>query len=271
MRVRFLLACALLLAPACEEADLGPDDAGAGDVGPRDADAADAGGADAASDAGTEPDSALPPGPIDGEQYCSTAAELFCDARQRCCSMAGTETRVDCVDRTRRGCTSAYYDFLVDRRTGYDPDIAASELGVAQALALDCDIGILDWLSRRDGVLRMFQGTIPRNGECYTLSNPTDVVGAVSCVTGTCRVSGLRGVCGAFGEVGEDCAFDFECADGLYCVGRIGRSNGCAERKPLMEPCTEHRECSSYFCGTAGSCAVPTQDEVYCIDPFEGR
>ena len=71
-------------------------------------------------------------------------------------------------------------------------------------------------------------------------------------------------------SAGAACFTTWECDVGLYCAHDGTSTGACAPLVADGGACTANEECISGFCrttGTPAACTVPTQDELYCIEP----
>lgn len=241
------------------------------------------GQADAGTDAG-------PPPRIEVAEVCAEYADVMCGAYFGCCT-AGValqadplfeQYRADCVMEAQRVCREGENAFSVilqdlvdDFLTGYDPVIGAEVIAEGRTLAATCDTGFQAWAVERDGLARALRGTRAGGAECTPgpfMGLRPDYAALLSCEVdedGEYRACVSRGGtwnCVVRGGDGAPCISYFDCRDGYYCTAFVGGT--CARRKGAGEACTEHTQCASLFCTgsatAAGTCATPTQDDVYC-------
>jgi hypothetical protein len=204
----------------------------------------DAGTADgpSAGDDGATPTDA---GPVDG-----SAGIAFCDgtygalraAFDGCCTSGDKNTApfqfIDAIYAAiTTDCETALSSAIAKGRVAYDPSASAA-------------------------CLSSFQQRIAQ-GNCWTdvdTNQPAPPIFG----TGACKdaVAGLQGA-------GAPCAVDFECKDGLTCVGWTGATDGtCAQAGAAGKPCEQAPDAGSaaYFdwgFGSHPSCAAG----AYCVTP----
>jgi hypothetical protein len=74
--------------------------------------------------------------------------------------------------------------------------------------------------------------------------------------------------CQPLRPLGDPCEFHYQCAGDSYC-GSLGGESECSPRLSEGSPgCTGPAQCETLFCNSGGRCADPTEDEVWCPDPF---
>ncbi len=206
---------------------------------------------------------ALSPVPV--EEICTEFATVVCEAHLACCSTA-TVAFQDCYSSWLSGCTNQIGSLAIDPRTGYDPRVAAEVLAEGRAFADACDTGVMAWIEARSGFSRVLTGTVGGGGDCSPL---TDLASHFSCMDlqQACLAAGFNGAaCQDRHPVGDDCAGNYDCAEGLYCKGDGFLVAGmCAERLAENQPCEDNSSCQSLVCdGDTKLCVIPTVDSVYC-------
>lgn len=212
---------------------------------------------------GNTPDAGPPT--VAPADVCSELVRLFCEARIACCPAAASEDFESCRADAMTTCQMSIGPYVADRRTGYDPLIAGSVLAEGRRLAESCDPDIVELLATKEGLLSVFQGTVPEGGACSVFDPPT----LLSCVRDDdliCQPMGLGFTClPARAEAGA-CAFSLACETGLYCQAAEPRT--CAPQLAEGQSCMEAADCRSYVCDTTSMQCAPRTQDVYCQDPF---
>jgi hypothetical protein len=228
---------------------------------------------DSGSDSGesdSEGDSGDDTGPVDGDDFCDVLSEVMCEADQSCCTNSDWQydSVADCVADQVPQCETDLQDLIEDSRTAYDPNRAREVLDELEADTQSCDLGISQWfVSRADGLLSVFAGTVPMGGDCSP-ANADDGGAILSCTDGNaCRVTPLplSGTCGMHKTASQQCVTHFECNELLWCTAPDGGVGQCEARKSNSESCTDTIECESLQC-EGGSCVEATVDLVYCAN-----
>ena len=246
------------------ETDTGDDDTGTG------TDTGDDGTDTDTGDDGTGTDTGTDTGPVDGDDFCEVLSQIMCEAEVDCCTNTDWDydSVADCLADQVPQCETDLQALIDDSRTAYDPARARQVLDALASDTASCDLGISQWfVSREDGLLSVFAGTVANGGDCSP-ANADDGGAILSCTNGNaCRVMPipLSGTCGAHKTAMQQCVTHFECEETLWCTAMSGGLGQCQARKANAESCTETIECDSLQC-EAGSCVAATVDLVYCAN-----
>jgi len=235
------------------------------------------------SDAGTD---AGPPPRVEVAEVCAEYADVMCSAYFGCCTEGVAlqadplfeQYRTECMTEAQRICREGenafspiLQDLVDDFLTGYDPVVGAEVIAEGRMLAATCDPDFRAWAVERDGHSRALRGTRGGGEECTPgpfMGLRPDYAALLSCEVNddgeymACVNRGGTWNCVVRGGDGAPCISHFDCRDGYYCTAFVGGT--CALRKNDGDACTEHTQCASLFCNGAGTCATPTQDDVYC-------
>jgi hypothetical protein len=207
---------------------------------------------------------------------CARFAALQCDAEQRCCSSKARSLE-RCESELVQSCTqSLYFDQIAsDPKTALDPEAADRVLRELGERTVDCDPGVLQWLSSDRGLRGIFKGTLRAGESCYPPGGASGNAGVVAAALSSCRqADGLACLpksllgdwtCAPKQSTGQSCVTDDNCADNGACNNFSQPALGtCVERLPLGAACTQAAECESLDC-EAEVCSEPSVDFVYCI------
>ena len=213
------------------------------------------------------------PAPVEAAEFCVQYAEIICDAAIDCCSTPMVD-RTACLDLVGVLCTNLFGPSFSDQRTGYDAQEAAVQLAIGRQLADVCDVNLIGWYSRTDGIVSVMRGTVPATGSCDPLfpevwtppeSIVVDIARFFSCDSGlACTITSdmpMAWGCQPVGGLGDSCLGFADCEVELACVGDAGQ---CQPRSPDGAACTSGARCESYLC-RGGQCQPnDTAEQVFC-------
>src|SRR5450432_1755051 len=229
----------------------------------------------------------LDSGPIAADQICPSLARAACEGAHRCCStFAGTDAAItDCLAAQTTQCQTQLLPLVSDTRSGYDPQAAAAAVSTYRTALATCDLSFVEYASARDGLLRMFAGTVAAGGACPP-ADLNDGAAIVSCLApAICHVAGvggarLTGICEPVSASTRPCLLDTECDPhlSLRCdfnspvSGNVSSSGEeglglhghCVARLADGTACARATECTSLVCENK-RCAPRTSDRVYCL------
>lgn len=244
--VGVVIACAGCSTPSTSrDADLLLDAGDTGDAADaKDAEDASSDEADEDADSFTQSDSDLEP--LNAEDYCETAAPLFCPFYLRCGRLEAPDETA-CEASFIETCNSIYesrYVALVE--AGFlrlsAPDLIACGEHLS---AVSCDDHLMDL---EGPCATVWQGQVPAGGSCGF-----DVESFV-CSPGTRCVLDLSlcGTCKAIADVGETCGGDVTCGADARC------SEGfCVARAALGDSCSSLGECRAGSSCLDDQCQAP--------------
>ena len=226
-------------------------------------------------DAGAGDDGSPPPADAPSEsagelfaEWCHRVAQLECTANATCCSDPATrypDNDACLADQTRDCEMWRSAPSLTDGTIGFDRTRADAKL-----MELETDIAAcrITSFGGRD-LASLFVGTAPAGSDCMPTAG--DELRIFLCAApSVCGLSGTTAVCGPPKSAGAACFTTWECDVGLYCAHDGTSTGACAPLVADGGACTANEECISGFCrttGTPAACTVPTQDELYCIEP----
>lgn len=215
------------------------------------------------------------PAPVEAAEFCVLYAEIICDAVIDCCSTSAVD-RPSCLDLMGVFCSNAFGPSFSDQRTGYDAQEAAVQLAIGRQRADACDVNMIAWYSRTDGVASVMRGTVAEAGSCDPLftevwdppeSRVVDVPRFYSCDEGlACTITSsapLRWGCRPLGAMGDSCIGLADCQVELGCQA-VGPSGQCQARSPAGAACTIGPQCESYLCRGDRCQPNETADQVFC-------
>ena len=201
---------------------------------------------------------------IEAADFCARYAQISCDGYLGCCTTPSMD-RATCVALYSSSCASNIGVLLADPRTGYDRHRAGGLAAHADALVAACSTDLVALV--RDELTTIFAGTVAPGGVC-TPRSASDLAAVVSCRDGNVcigRAGSSAWACSPRVLLGMPCAFDQQCAAGLFCAlpAPAGTAGTCRARGPIGAACSTDAQCTSALC-VMGTCIDPSGDEAYC-------
>lgn len=203
-------------------------------------------------------------GEIELDQFCPIYADIVCRAHLDCCPTPMVSYD-DCLSAVAGDCQEGLVPLATDPRTGYSPDAAARVVAQGSALAASCDLGIVDFFVRRDGLQGALAGTVEPGGACMDATGfEAPAMWSCTDLTQSCRPGAPSWRCAPRSPAGEACFIDFDCQEGTYCDALvIGIMGTCRPQGATAATCTKDTQCQSLIC-EGGSCLARDVTNTYC-------